>query len=159
NGGTLFLDEITNTTLALQARLLRVLQEREVRRLGENLSRKVNVRIIAATNADLSSLMAQGRFRQDLYYRLNVISIMAPALRDRRDDIPLLVAEFLKRHGRPAGQVQLLGPGVLEALQSHSWPGNVRELENLIERLLVLCSTDMITLADLPEDMRPRSED
>jgi transcriptional regulator with GAF, ATPase, and Fis domain len=155
NGGTLFLDEITNTSIGLQARLLRVLQEREIRRLGENQTRRVNVRVIAATNADLPSLIAQGRFRQDLYYRLNVIAIAAPPLRDRREDIPLLVASFLARHARNGEPFRLLGPGVMEALQRHSWPGNVRELENLVERIVILSQREIITLADLPEGLQP----
>ena len=155
NGGTLFLDEITNTSIGLQARLLRVLQEREIRRLGENQSRRVNVRVIAATNADLPSLISQGRFRQDLYYRLNVITVVAPPLRDRREDIPLLVASFLERFARDGKPVRLLGPGVVEALQRHSWPGNVRELENLVERILILSQREVITLADLPKDLLP----
>ena len=155
NGGTLFLDEIANTSIGLQARLLRVLQEREIRRLGENQPRRVNVRVIAATNADLPSLISQGRFRQDLYYRLNVISVAAPPLRDRREDIPLLVASFLERFARDGKPSRLLGPGVVEALQRHSWPGNVRELENLVERIVILSPREVITLADLPEGLRP----
>jgi DNA-binding NtrC family response regulator len=155
SGGTLFLDEITNTSISLQARLLRVLQEREIRRLGENQARRVDVRVIAATNADLPVLISQGRFRQDLYYRLNVISIAAPTLRERLEDIPLLVASFLKRHAREGGTVRTLGPGVLEALQRHSWPGNVRELENLVERVAVLSRREIITVADLPDSLRP----
>jgi Nif-specific regulatory protein len=155
NGGTLFLDEITNTSISVQARLLHVLQEREIRRLGENQTRRVNVRVIAATNADLPSLISQGRFRQDLYYRLNVVSIAAPPLRDRREDIPLLVASFLERYGRDGKSARMIGPGVLKSLQDHQWPGNVRELENLIERILVLSRREVITLADLPAVFRP----
>jgi DNA-binding NtrC family response regulator len=115
----------------------------------------VNVRVIAATNADLPSLISQGRFRQDLYYRLNVIAIVAPPLRERRDDIPLLVASFLRRYARDGKPARLLGPGVIEALQRHSWPGNVRELENLMERIVILNPREVITLADLPDDLRP----
>jgi len=160
-GGTLFLDEITNTSLGLQARLLRVLQEREVRRLGENEVRKVDVRVIAATNADIKGLMAAGRFRQDLYYRLNVVTIDVPPLRARLDDIPLLTQHFLAGrvqaaaggHAEPgtsgARTPRVLGPGVVEALMRHEWPGNVRELENLIERLCVLTRGEVITLRDL----------
>jgi Nif-specific regulatory protein len=153
NGGVLFLDEIANTSIGLQARLLRVLQEREVRRLGENQARRVNVRVIAATNADLPSLIVQGRFRQDLFYRLNVIPVVAPPLRDRQEDVPLLVAAFLKRHARDGNPTRMLGPGVLEMLQRHAWPGNVRELENLMERLVVLCRGEVITVADLPDSL------
>jgi DNA-binding NtrC family response regulator len=155
NGGTLFLDEIANTSISLQSRLLRVLQEREIRRLGENLARQVNVRVIAATNADLPWLISRGRFRQDLYYRLNVISINAPPLRDRKEDIPLLVASFLKRYSGGGGSGRMLGPGVLEAFQRHSWPGNVRELENMMERIAVLSQREVITLVDLPEFLHP----
>jgi Nif-specific regulatory protein len=155
SGGTLFLDEITNTSIALQARLLRVLQEREVRRLGENSPRHVDVRVIAATNADLPALMSQGRFRQDLYYRLNVVSLEAPPLRSRREDIPLLAASFLERHSRPGRPPLLLGPGVIEALVRYAWPGNVRELENTIERAAILCPRNVITVADLPAELSP----
>jgi len=153
SGGTLFLDEIANTSINLQSRLLRVLQEREIRRLGENQTRRVNVRVIAATNADLSSLIAQGRFRQDLFYRLNVIGIVAPTLRERREDIPLLVAEFLSRQAHANTPPRELGPGVLEALLSYSWPGNVRELEHLIESLMVVNPREVITIADLPDTL------
>ncbi len=154
-GGSLFLDEITNTSLALQARLLRVLQEREVRRLGETTSRHVDVRILAATNADIKQLMTEGRFRQDLYYRLNVVRIDVPPLHDRRADIPLLAAHFLQAHakaGRPARQ---MGPGVADLLQRYDWPGNVRELQNVIERLVLLAPRAVITISDLPEGIRP----
>jgi len=122
---------------------------------SENQSRRVNVRVIAATNADLPSLISQGRFRQDLYYRLNVITLAAPPLRDRREDIPLLVSSFLGRYARDGKPVRLLGPGVMEALQCHPWPGNVRELENLMERIVILSQHEIITVADLPESLRP----
>jgi transcriptional regulator with GAF, ATPase, and Fis domain len=150
DGGTLFLDEITNTSLPLQARLLRVLQEREVRRLGENTPRRVDVRIIAATNADLTSLMQQGQFRRDLYYRLNVMSIEVPALRRRREDISLLVHHFL--HSRTAeGRPSLrISPEALAALSRYDWPGNVRELENTVERLSILCPDNVVRKDDLP---------
>ena len=160
NGGTIFLDEITNTTLGLQARLLRVLQEREVRRLGENEARKVDVRVIAATNAAMERLVAEGKFREDLYYRLNVVRVEVPPLRDRRDDIALLAEHFLEQQGAarttgephgaaPTARDKRFGPGVLEALTSRDWPGNVRELENMVERLRVLTHGRIITLADL----------
>ena len=158
HGGTLFLDEITNTSLSLQARLLRVLQEREVRRIGENTARKVDVRIVTATNADLKLLVAQKRFREDLYYRLNVLAIEVPPLRDRREDIPLLVTHFLRSQAAKDGrQSKRLGPGVLEALSHYEWPGNVRELRNLIERLAILSSGEVITLGDVPEGIVPRA--
>jgi len=150
SGGTLFLDEITNTSLALQARLLRVLQEREIRRLGENQARKVDVRVLAATNADLAALMAQNRFRRDLYYRLNVVPIEVPPLRDRKEDIPALVDCILARQAKPDRSTRRLAPGVLEALGRHNWPGNIRELENVLERAAILASGGWITLEELP---------
>ncbi len=162
NGGTVFLDEITNTSLALQARLLRVLQEREVRRLGENEVRKVDVRVIAATNAVMEQLVAEGKFREDLFYRLNVVRVEVPALRERRDDIPLLAQHFLEQHmaagkvsanagssSPPVPKKKIFGPGVLEVLSRRDWPGNVRELENIVERLRVLTQGTIITLADV----------
>ncbi|HKQ97466.1 MAG TPA: sigma-54-dependent Fis family transcriptional regulator [Candidatus Polarisedimenticolia bacterium] len=155
NGGTLFLDEITNTTVALQVRLLRVLQEREVRRLGENDTRKVDVRVIAATNAPIERLIADGTFREDLYYRLNVVRVEVPPLRERREDIALLAEHFLEL-GLEAGNepglrpgIKRFGPGVLGALTRRDWPGNVRELENMVERLRVLSAGPIITLSDL----------
>jgi len=155
HGGTLFLDEITNTCPALQAKLLRVLQEHELRRLGENRSRRVDARILAATNADIGSLIHQGRFRQDLYYRLNVVTIDVPALRDRREDIPLLAAHFLRTLDPTGRSQKRLGAGVLEVLSSQQWPGNVRELENVIERAFILAPGKVITIDDLPVPMRP----
>ncbi len=154
HGGTLFLDEITNTTPATQAKLLRVLQENEVRRLGENASRRVDVRWIAATNADLKGLMAEGRFRQDLYYRLNVVTIEVPPLRARPEDIPLLASHFLRARARDGGTPKRLGPGVDDLLAVYAWPGNVRELENTVERLVVLAPGDVITVDDLPDPIR-----
>jgi transcriptional regulator with GAF, ATPase, and Fis domain len=153
-GGTLFLDEIGNTTPALQARLLRVLQEREVRRLGENAVRSVNVRVIAATNADLRALMSQGRFRQDLFYRLNVVAIEVPPLRDRLEDMTAMVDHFLRRYPSRDGVVKRLGPGVMRAFGRYSWPGNVRELQHAIERLVLLSAGDIISVDDLPDELR-----
>ena len=154
-GGTLFLDEIGNTSPGLQSRLLRVLQEKEIRRLGENDSRPVNVRIIAATNADLRSLMSEGRFRQDLFYRLNVVSIDVPPLRHRLEDLTALADHFLRRHTPPQSTVKRLGPGVLRAFGKYHWPGNVRELEHVIERLILLTPGEFITVDDLPDEIRP----
>jgi Nif-specific regulatory protein len=154
-GGTLFLDEITNTSLAFQSRLLRVLQEHEVRRVGENEPRRIDVRVVAATNADIKTHLAQGRFRQDLYYRLNVVSIEVPPLRSRREDIPQLVERLLRSHAREGQPPKRLAPGVIEALARHDWPGNVRELENLIERLVVLSPAAVVSIEDLPEGLRP----
>jgi len=158
-GGTLFLDEIGNTSLALQARLLRVLQEKEVRRLGENMPRPVNTRIIAATNGDLRSMMSQGRFRQDLFYRLNVVSIEVPPLRTRIEDLAPLVDHFLRRHVSSEGVVKRLGPGVMRALGCYSWPGNVRELEHVLERLVLLSAGEIVTVDDLPDELRPSPSD
>jgi len=154
HGGTLLLDEITNTTPATQAKLLRVLQENEVRRLGENTPRRVDVRWVAATNADLKGLMAEGRFRQDLYYRLNVVTIEVPSLRARPEDIPLLASHFLRARARDGGAPKRLGPGVDDLLALYAWPGNVRELENTVERLVVLAPGDVITVEDLPDTIR-----
>jgi len=153
-GGTVFLDEITNTSPALQARLLRVLQEREVRRIGENMPRQVDIRVVAATNADIKALMQEGKFRSDLYYRLNVVMIEVPTLRSRRDDLPLLVDHFLKKYAGDPPVPKRLGPGVIEALQRYDWPGNVRELENVMQRLLVLTPGIVISLDSLPEGLR-----
>jgi transcriptional regulator with GAF, ATPase, and Fis domain/serine/threonine protein kinase/tetratricopeptide (TPR) repeat protein len=153
-GGTLFLDEITNTSLALQARLLRVLQEHEVRRVGENRPRQVDVRVIAATNSDIMSLVKSGRFRQDLYYRLDVVTIEVPALRERREDIPLLVDHLLKGHDKGGMASKRLGPGVLRALSDYNWPGNVRELQNVIQRAVVLAAGSVITVEHLPAVLR-----
>ncbi len=149
-GGTVFLDEISETSPALQVKLLRVLQEREIVPVGGCASIKVSARVIAATNSDLERLSKTGSFRQDLLYRLNVINLHLPALRDRRDDIPLLIAHFLRKH-TPAGQVP---PSVTDqallSLSAYSWPGNVRELENVIERATTLYQGGAITLNDLP---------
>ncbi|HEY7057188.1 MAG TPA: sigma-54 dependent transcriptional regulator [Vicinamibacterales bacterium] len=139
DGGTIFLDEIGTMSPALQSKLLRVLQEREFEPLGSERSQKVDVRVIAATNRDLPSMVADGRFQEDLYYRLNVIPIHIPPLRERREDIPVLVEHFIKKHAQRAGKtIDGIEPGVLEALQGADWPGNVRELENTLERAVVL---------------------
>ena len=155
SGGTLFLDEISVMPPALQSKLLRVLQEQEVVRLGESAARKVDARIIAATNRDLRTMVDDGTFRDDLYFRLAVVPLELPPLRERREDIPLLAEHFLKRacerHG--CGDL-LLERDVFAALSSYSWPGNVRELENTIERMVVLAGGDRITVEDLPEQIR-----
>jgi len=154
NGGTIFLDEIGELAPELQAKLLRVLQEREFERVGGNRPIKTDIRVIAATNRDLPEAVKQGAFRQDLYYRLNVVSITLPTLRDRREDIPMLAQHFAVKHckmsNRPAMQVSA---GVRAALLAYSWPGNVRELENAIERAVVLGSTDYILPEDLPDEV------
>ncbi len=145
DGGTIFLDEIGTMPAALQAKLLRVLQEREFEPLGSERTQKVDVRVIAATNRDLRQMLADGRFQEDLYYRLNVIPIHLAALRERRSDIPVLVEHFIEKHAQRAGKrIDGLAPGVLDGLQAADWPGNVRELENTVERAVVLSPTTII---------------
>jgi DNA-binding NtrC family response regulator len=139
DGGSIFLDEIGTMAQPLQAKLLRVLQEREFEPLGSERSQKVDVRVIAATNRDIRQMVSDGRFQEDLYYRLNVIPVHIPPLRERREDIPLLVDHFVRKHAQRAGKrIDAIEPGVLEALQGADWPGNVRELENTVERAVVL---------------------
>ena len=155
DGGSIFLDEIGNINLDTQAKLLRVIQEKEFMRLGSVDVIKVDARIIAATNADLSRLMAENRFREDLYYRLNVITITLPPLRRRREDIPLLVAHFLDKYSEEnKRKVRDVTPDAMRILMDQSWPGNVRELENTIERAVVLCTGDRVTPELLPEYLR-----
>jgi DNA-binding NtrC family response regulator len=155
HSGTLFLDEIGDVPAATQVRLLRALQEGEIKRVGANESIKVDVRVIAATNVNLSKAMADGTFREDLYYRLNVITIPLPPLRDRPDDIPLLIKHFIAKF---AAQAKKPVPGVsqeaLHLLMTHRWPGNVRELENAMERAVLLSATDTIGVDSLPEGVR-----
>ena len=148
NGGTLFLDEIGDMGLGLQGKLLRVLQDREIRAVGGNQSVKVDVRIIAATNRDLRREIEAGRFRRDLFYRLNVIPIEIPPLRERPDDVPLLAAAFLRKHA--GDHLRRLTPAAIEQLKRCAWEGNARELENVIERALALCEREEIGPADLP---------
>ncbi len=151
DGGTIFLDEIGSMSPTLQSRLLRVLQEKEVRRVGDNAPVYVNVRVVAATNEPLEKKIKDGTFREDLYYRLNVISIQLPSLRERTDDIPLLVGHFLRQKVSPrTGNVLRLTRKAMSAIMAHTWPGNVRELENAIERASALCEGDTIVLDDLP---------
>jgi DNA-binding NtrC family response regulator len=152
NGGTLFLDEIGDMSPTLQVKLLRVLQEQEFEPVGSTKTRKVDVRIITATNRDLDEMVADGDFREDLFYRLSVIPIVIPPLRDRRDDIPLLINHFFDIFCRQKKRPTLtIAPEVMEVLTRYEWPGNVRELENLIERLAILAEGDRIGLDDLPE--------
>jgi two-component system, NtrC family, response regulator AtoC len=148
--GTVFLDEISETSPALQVKLLRVLQEREIVPVGGNSPVKVCARMIAASNSNLEKLSDAGSFRRDLLYRLNVINIHLPPLRERRDDIPLLVAHFLRKHTSEEQTPPILDERALHCLISYSWPGNVRELENIIERAITLNRSGMITLEDLP---------
>jgi len=139
NGGTLFLDEVGELTPDLQAKLLRVLQEREFERIGGKQTIKTDIRLVAATNQDVSQAIKDGKFRSDLYYRLNVIPIHIPALRERRDDIPLLVTHFAQKHGARIGKsFHRINPSTIAVLKAYSWPGNVRELENIIERAVLL---------------------
>ena len=141
NKGTLFLDEIGDIPLALQPKLLRVLQEQEFEPLGSTRTHQVDVRLVAATNRDLASMVKQGKFRSDLYYRLNVFPILLPALRERREDIPALVQHFVELYGRRMGkQIQDIAPETMSALTTHHWPGNIRELQNFIERSVILTS-------------------
>jgi DNA-binding NtrC family response regulator len=150
NGGTVFLDEISETSAALQVKLLRVLQEGEVRPVGASRIVKVDVRVVAATNVDLEREVTQQRFRQDLFYRLSVIVIRVPALRDRREDIPLLIETFLQNACSRAGRRVELSAEAITALMTYRWPGNVRELENTIERLVVFSRGATINIDDLP---------
>jgi Nif-specific regulatory protein len=153
-GGTLFLDEIGELAPALQAKLLRVLQEREFERVGGTRPIKTNVRVVAATNKNLQQLVNSGNFRGDLYYRLNVVSMTMPALRERREDLPALVDHFIAKVSRKFKiPVKGLSPEARACLIGYEWPGNVRELENAIERALVLGTADTILLEDLPEDI------
>ncbi|MCC6335701.1 MAG: sigma-54-dependent Fis family transcriptional regulator [Myxococcales bacterium] len=152
NGGTLFLDEIGDVPPSTQVALLRALQEGEVRPVGATEHVKVDVRVIAATNADLKKAMAQGRFREDLFYRLNVISIALPPLRTRRQDVALLAYHFLAQHSaRARKKVERFSPEALRALEAFSWPGNVRELENVVERAVVLARGPEVTVGELPQ--------
>ncbi len=154
DGGTLFLDEVGDMPLSVQVKLLRVIQEREIIRVGSNRSIKVDVRMIAATNRDLSREIQQGRFREDLYWRLKVVSLHIPALRERQEDIPALVNAFVAqsavRNGKPAPDVD---GAVMQALKSHPWPGNVRQLQNTIETMLLLADGARLTSADLPPEI------
>jgi two-component system response regulator AtoC len=155
DGGALLLDEVGELPLQLQPALLRVLQEGEVRRVGDSRSTRVDVRILAATNRDLSQLVQAGRFREDLYYRLNVVGLKLPPLRERVEEIAALSARFLERHAARIGMpVRQLSPKALELLQRYRWPGNVRELENALERALVLSEEDLIQPDALPEPVR-----
>ncbi|MGQ9858551.1 MAG: sigma-54-dependent transcriptional regulator [Thermodesulfobacteriota bacterium] len=150
HGGTIFLDEIGDLPQDLQSKLLRVLQEREIKPLGCSRSFKVDVRVLASTNQDLREQIAKGGFREDLYYRLNVVSIHLPPLRQRMEDVPLLAQHFVERYASKLGKRGMrISPETMEALLSHSWPGNVRELENTIQRALILARSDTITQGDL----------
>ena len=153
-GGTLFLDEIGSISPALQVRLLRVLQDKVYEPLGSTKSQKADVRIVAATNSDLEELVSEGKFRQDLYYRINVVKLALPPLRDRKEDVPLLVDHFIRKFNRlNAKEIQGLSPDVFPILMSHDFPGNVRELENIIEYATVVCKNDFIGIKHLPDHL------
>lgn len=153
-GGTVFLDEIGEMPLDLQARLLRALQEKEIRPVGSNHRVPINCRILAATNRDLGTMVEQGRFRKDLYYRLNVVALRIPPLRDRREDIPLLAAHFLERMCRKSETKFVFSDDALRTMSEYAWPGNVRELENSIERACALSSGPVLRLGDLPTQLQ-----
>ncbi|MFP5238191.1 MAG: sigma 54-interacting transcriptional regulator, partial [Acidobacteriota bacterium] len=148
--GTIFLDEIGELSAGIQSKLLRFLQEREFERLGGIKTRKVDVRIIAATNRDLADAVSHGEFREDLYYRLNVFPVLVPSLRERREDIPALLNHFLDKLSREYGRRLSFTPRALDALVKYDWPGNVREMENLVERLSIMVEDERIDLADVP---------
>jgi len=161
NQGTIFLDEVADMSPKLQVRLLRVLQERQLERVGSTQTLNIDIRVITATNRDLSQAMRDGAFREDLYYRLNVVPIHIPPLRDRRSDIPLLVDHFRLKFNEQRGvDIQKVAPEVMELFLRYAWPGNVRELENVIERMAILTDSDHLTLEDIPSfllDATPRS--
>jgi two-component system nitrogen regulation response regulator NtrX len=160
DGGTLFLDEIADMSLKTQAKILRILQEQRFERVGGTSPIMVNVRVLAATNKDLNQEIAQGRFREDLFYRLNVIPIHVPPLRERADDIPLLAEEFLAEHAARLHQrAKRFSPEAMEVLMAYAWPGNVRELKNMVERLTILSPGQEIVLEDLPASLRGTSPD
>ncbi|MEN8264650.1 MAG: sigma 54-interacting transcriptional regulator [Nitrospirota bacterium] len=156
NKGTIFLDEIGDLPILLQPKILRVLQEREFERVGSEKTIKVDVRIIAATSRNLETLASQGQFREDLYYRLNVIPLFLPPLRDRGEDIPILIDYFLKEFNQENNRSINLDKGSLQVFLNYSWPGNVRELENTIERLVIMSGTEKVTAADLPVSLSIR---
>ena len=155
DGGTIFLDEISDTSLSMQAKLLRVLQDKEVYMVGATRSRKVDVRIIAATNKDLSSLVEKSVFREDLFFRLNVLTINIPPLQERGDDILLLASHFANKFAKEFGKpTPRFSDNALQVLKNYHWPGNVRELENVVQRLVVMTEGDLIEVSDLPSLMR-----
>ena len=160
NGGTLFLDEVGEMPMNTQIKLLRVLEDGQITRVGANEPLQVNVRLVSATNADLKDMVAKGTFRKDLYYRLNVVNIVVPPLRDHRGDIPLLLEHFIKeqtaRHGK---QVEGFSKSARQALMAYDWPGNIRQLRNTVERMLVVDLDGLLDVDDLPDDMLPPRTD
>src|SRR5436190_5957635 len=157
HNGTLFLDEIGELDISLQAKILRALQEKQIRRVGGVRDIDVDVRVVAATNRDLTHMVEEKRFREDLYYRLNVLSIDLPALRERRSDIPILIDYFLKKHTRGTDRKVTINPEARRILEDYTYPGNVRQLESAIERAVLLCENDTITPGDLPPEMTEAS--
>ena len=159
DGGTVFLDEIGELDQRLQSKLLRVIDDREIRPLGSTQSRRVDLRFVAATNLDITAAVAGGGFREDLYYRLNVITLRMPPLRERREDIPLLIARFIEQFagelGRPLATVD---PEALKILQSHGWPGNVRELRNIVERVVLIAEGSVLLPEHIPENLHPAAQ-
>jgi len=152
-GGTIFLDEVGELPVDLQAKMLRAIQEKEIRPVGSTRRLPINIRILAATNRDLEQSVTQGTFRRDLYFRLNVLSLRIPALRERRQDIPLLIAHFMERMVRTSGQEKVLSDDALKAMLAYDWPGNVRELENCLERTYAFTSGPLIHTTDLPREI------
>jgi transcriptional regulator with PAS, ATPase and Fis domain len=156
--GTLFLDEITTLNHSLQSKLLRVLQERAVQRLGSRTGKKIDFRLITATNEDLEDCLHKGRFREDLYFRINVVPIIIPPLRERKGDIALLADHFLRIYCASAKKpLKTLKPDVLEVLEAYEWPGNVREFENIIQRIVVMNNSPVLTLEHLPQHLLQHS--
>jgi two-component system, NtrC family, response regulator HydG len=159
NHGTVFLDEIGELTLPIQAKILRVLQAREFEPVGSNRTQKVDVRIITATNRDLEKMVREGRFRDDLFYRLNVFPLVLPPLRERLEDLPVLADFFLKRYAEKNRRGGItLSPEALQAFRRYSWPGNIRELENVIERGVIVCQGNMLTREDLPAALQTQGD-
>jgi transcriptional regulator with PAS, ATPase and Fis domain len=155
NGGSLFLDEVGELPLSLQVKLLNVIQNKELTPVGDTRVIMVDVRVIAATNADLTQRVKDGRFREDLFYRLNVIEIRVPSLRERKDDIPLLIKHYLNVFAEEAGKnVKDIDYEAMKSMLAYDWPGNIRELRNSLERAVVLSEGEMITLHDLPDKLR-----
>jgi len=152
-GGTIFLDEVGELPVDLQAKMLRAIQEKEIRPVGSTRRVAINIRILAATNRDLEQAVMQGAFRRDLYFRLNVLNLRIPALRERRQDIPLLIGHFLEKMARASGQEKMLSDDALKAMLAYDWPGNVRELENCLERTYAFTSGPLIHTADLPREI------
>ncbi|HMT07517.1 MAG TPA: sigma-54 dependent transcriptional regulator [Pyrinomonadaceae bacterium] len=153
HNGTLFLDEIGELDISLQAKILRALQEKQIRRVGGTREINVDVRVVAATNRDLLHMVDEKRFREDLYYRLNVLSIELPALRERRTDIPVLIDYFVKKHTRGSSRTLKIDPATRNVLENYDYPGNVRQLESALERAILLCENDIVTNEDLPPEM------